>query len=197
MKNASLVLVMLACLAASAAAQQAPAITPRVGPVLSDRPGQATADPIQCWWKTDRTAVRVGERFKLVLTCSVIETPATTIVPAVNQLEAGAIILTPFEAVSGVRREDVFVPPRRYLQYEYTMRLLSEGFFGQDITIPSLTVTYNIQGPGGDTQGRDQSYLLPPIPMRVLSLVPRMAADIRDASGQTFETIESRRFQAT
>jgi hypothetical protein len=161
------------------------------------RPGEAATDPIKCWWKTDRTAVRVGERFKLVLTCASIETAATTVVPAVNQLEPGAIILTPFEAVSGIRREDVVVPPWRFLQYEYTMRLLSEGFFGQDITIPSLTVTYNLQGPGGDTQGRDQSYLLPPIPMRVLSLVPRMGTDIRDASGQTFESVESRRFQST
>lgn len=161
------------------------------------RPGETATDPIRCWWKADRTAVRVGERFKLVLTCSVIETAATTVVPAVNQLEPGAVILTPFEAVSGIRRDDVVVPPWRYLQYEYTMRLLSEGFFGQDITIPSLTVTYNLQGPGGDTQGRDQSYLLPPIPMRVLSLVPRMGTDIRDASGQTFETVETRRFQAS
>ena len=162
-----------------------------------DRPAETATDPIRCWWKTDRTAVRVGERFKLVLTCAVIETPATTVVPAVNQLEPGAVILTPFEAVSGIRREDVVVPPWRYIQYEYTMRLLSEGFFGQDITIPSLTVTYNLQGPGGDTQGRDQSYLLPPLPMRVLSLVPRMGTDIRDASGQTFESVESRRFQST
>ena len=46
------------------------------------------------------------KRFKLVLTCSVIETAATTVVPAVNQLEAGAIILTPFEAVSGIRRDE-------------------------------------------------------------------------------------------
>jgi hypothetical protein len=160
------------------------------------RPGESATDPIKCWWKTDRTAVRVGERFKLVLTCAVIESTATTVVPAVNQLEPGAIILTPFEAVSGIRREDVVVAPWRYLQYEYEMRLLSEGFFGQDIVIPSLTVTYNLQGPGGDTQGRDQSYLLPPLPMRVLSLVPRAGSDIRDASGQTFETVESRRFQA-
>ena len=161
------------------------------------RPGETATDPIRCWWKADRTAVRVGERFRLVLTCAVIETTATTVVPVVNQLEPGAIILTPFEAVSGIRRDDVVVPPWRYLQYEYTMRLMSEGFFGQDIAIPSLTVTYNLQGPGGNTQGRDQSYLLPPIPMRVLSLVPRMGSDIRDASGQTFEGVETRRFRAT
>jgi hypothetical protein len=161
------------------------------------REGEVASDPIRCWWKTDRTAIRVGERFQLVLTCAVIETTGVTVVPAVNQLEAGAISLTPFEAVSGIRREDVVVPPWRYLQYEYTMRLLSEGFFGQDVNIPSLTVTYNLQAAGGGSEGRDQTYMLPTLPLRVLSLVPRMAGDIRDASGQTFAAVESRRFRST
>ena len=161
------------------------------------REGEVASDPIRCWWKTDRTAIRVGERFQLVLTCAVIEATGVTVVPAVNQLEAGAISLTPFEAVSGIRREDVVVPPWRYLQYEYTMRLLSEGFFGQDVNIPSLTVTYNLQAAGAGSEGRDQTYMLPALPMRVLSLVPRTAGDIRDASGQTFAAVESRRFRST
>ena len=94
--------------------------------------------------------------------------------PAVNQLEPGAVSLTPFEAVSGNRHEDVVVPPWRYIQFEYSMRLLSEGFFGQDVNIPSLTVTYNLQSPGAvSTEGRDQTYVLPALPMRVLSIVPR------------------------
>jgi hypothetical protein len=163
------------------------------------RPGEVEADPIRCWWKADRSAIRVGERFMLVLTCGVIDTPTIKVVPAVNQLEPGAISLTPFEAVSGSRHEDVVAPPWRYIQYEYAMRLLSEGFFGQDVNIPSLTVTYNLQSAGaaGSTEGRDQTYLLPPLPMRVLSIVPRSASDIRDASGQTFANVESRRNRAT
>jgi hypothetical protein len=161
------------------------------------REGEVASAPIRCWWKTDKTAIRVGERFTLVLTCGVIETTGVTVVPAVNQLEPGAISLTPFEAVSGVRREDVVVPPWRYLQYEYTMRLLSEGFFGQDVSVPSLTVTYNLRSAGAGSEGRDQTYLLPPLPLRVESLVPRAAADIRDASNQTFADVESRRFQST
>ena len=162
------------------------------------RPGEVESDPIRCWWKADRSAIRVGERFTLVLTCGVIETTGIKVVPAVNQLEPGAVSLTPFEAVAGKRHDDVVVPPWRYIQYEYSMRLLSEGFFGQDVTIPSLTVTYNLQAPGaGNTEGRDQTYLLPPIPMRVLSIVPKTAADIRDESGQTFANIESRRSRAT
>jgi hypothetical protein len=179
----------LACAGTVTPMAQTPAARPAAGEVASD--------PIRCWWKTDRTAIRVGERFQLVLTCAVIETMGVTVVPAVNQLEAGAISLTPFEAVSGIRREDVVVPPWRYLQYEYTMRLLSEGFFGQDVTIPSLTVTYNLQAAGAGSEGRDQTYMLPALPMRLLSLVPRTAADIRDASGQTFAAVESRRFRAT
>ena len=162
------------------------------------RPGEVESDPIRCWWKADRGAIRVGERFTLVLTCGVIETTSIKVVPAVNQLEAGAISLTPFEAVSGNRHDDVVVPPWRYIQYEYSMRLLSEGFFGQDVNIPALTVTYNLQSPGaGSTEGRDQTYLLPALPMRVLSILPRSAADIHDESGQTFANVESRRGRAT
>jgi hypothetical protein len=170
----------------------APAIAPR-----APKPGEVESDPIRCWWKADRTSVRVGEKFGLVLTCSVIETGPITVVPVLNQLEPGALSLTPFEVVSGVSHDDVVVSPWRYIQREYAVRLLSDGFFGQDVTIPALTVTYNLQERGSGSQGRDQQYILPPLPMRILSLVPKSADDIRDASGQTFASIESRRFRAS
>ena len=160
-------------------------------------PGEVETDPIKCWWKADRTAVRVGERFVVVLTCGVIETGPVRVVPAVNQLEAGAIQVTPFEVVSGTRRDDVVAPPWRYLQFEYEVRLMNDGFFGQDVNVPALTVTYNVQAPGGGAQGRDQGYVLPPLPMRILSVVPRAADDIRDASTETFAAAESRRFRAS
>lgn len=176
-----------------ALAAWSPAAWAQTGP----REGEVATDPIRCWWKTDRTAIRVGEPFSLVLTCATIEVGDIKVVPVVNQLEPGAISLTPFEAISGVRREDVVVPPWRYLQYEYTMRLLNEGFFGQDVTIPSLTVTYNLQAAASGSEGREQTYLLPALPMRVESLVPRAANDIRDASMQTFGDVESRRFTST
>jgi hypothetical protein len=166
-------------------------------PVKPARPGEVATDPIRCWWRTDRTAVRVGERFALVLTCGVIETPGMTVVAAVNELEPGAIAITPFEAVSGVRREDVVAPPWRYFQFEYAVRLLSDGFFGQDVNIPALTITYNLRAPGGASEGRDMGYVLPALPMRILSLVPRGENDIRDASGQTLARAESRRFRSS
>jgi len=158
--------------------------------------GEVQSDPIKCWWKADRTAVRVGERFGLVLTCAVIEAGPITVVPVLNQLEPGALSITPFEVVSGARGEDMVAPPWRYVQFDYSVRLLSDGFFGQEVTVPGVTVTYNLQNAGG-TQGRDQTYVLPSLPMRILSLVPKGAADIRDASGQTFASIASRRFRGS
>jgi hypothetical protein len=178
--------------AAPPPSRPAPAIAPR-----APKPGEVESDPIRCWWKADRTSVRVGEKFGLVLTCSVIETGSITVAPVLNQLEPGALSLTPFEVVSGVSHDDVVVSPWRYIQREYAVRLLSDGFFGQDVAIPALTVTYNLQERGSGSQGRDQQYILPALPMRILSLVPRSADDIRDASAQTFASIESRRFRAS
>src|SRR5215203_5359417 len=48
------------------------------------RPGEVETAPIRCWWKTDRTSIRVGERFGLTLTCSVIETRSVTVVPTLT-----------------------------------------------------------------------------------------------------------------
>jgi len=102
------------------------------------------------------------------------------------------------EVVAGTRRDDIVAPPWRYFQYDYSVRLLSEGFFGQDIAIPSLNVTYNIQAAAGNgAQGRDQTYVLPPLPVRVAMLVPKDAADIRDSSNDGFAAIATRRGRAT
>ncbi len=182
----------------TAAAPAPAASAPRAvrAPARAPKAGEVESDPIRCWWKTDRTSVRVGERFTLVLTCGAIETRGTTVVIAASGLDGGAIQLTPFEVVATTRRDDVVAPPWRYLQFEYAVRVLNDGFFGQDIVIPALNVTYNIQAPGGGTQGRDQTYVLPALPMRVLSIVPKAAADIRDASNQTFGDVEARRFRA-
>jgi hypothetical protein len=187
--------LVVGVLAAICSAVPASAQTPAApkGP----RPGEVAVAPIKCWWKADTTAVRVGERFGVTLTCGVIEAGDIVVVPALNQLEGGALALTPFDVISSVRREDIVSPPWRYFQFEYVVRLLSDGFFGQDVNIPALTVTYNLKAQGGETEGRDQTYILPALPMRILSLVPRGATDIRDASTDTFALLESRRFRST
>ena len=177
---------------AGAQTRQAPADQAQTGP----REGEVASDPIRCWWRADRAALRIAERFGLVVTCAVIEVGEIVVVPQLNQLEPGALSLTPYEVVSGRRGQDVVAPPWRYVQFEYAVRLLSDGFFGQEVPVPPLTVTYNLQGTGG-TQGRDQTYQLPALPMRILSLVPANAGDIRDSSGQTFEGLGTRRFRAS
>ena len=32
------------------------------------------ADPVRCWWRTDRASIRMGEPFEAVLTCAALET---------------------------------------------------------------------------------------------------------------------------
>ena len=57
-------------------------------------------------------------------------------------------------------------------------------------------MTYNVKAPDGSAQGRDLAYVLPSLPMRIVSLVPRSAADIRDTSADTFAAVETRRFRS-
>ena len=86
----------------------------------------------------------------------------------------------------------------RYVQYQYTTRLIGDVFFGKDVDIPAVKITYHIQSAiGGGSDGRDQTYALPPLAMRVNSLVPKKAADIRDTSTDTFADIETRKFRSS
>jgi len=164
---------------------------------------EVEVDPITCWWKTDRSAVHVGEQFTLLLTCSVIDTARITVEADVSEFDPSAIALVPFEVLGGTRFEDIQAPPRRYFQYAYTMRLVGDEFFGQDVDIPSMEVTYNVNLTSGDqtngdqTEGVERRYELPSLPIRLLSLVPATATDIRDPSSETFGDIETRRFRAT
>jgi hypothetical protein len=162
------------------------------------QPGDVEVDPIKCFWKTDRSTIIVGERFTVVLTCGIIDTDTIKAVPDFNQLEGSTIGLQPFEVIKSVRHEDVRNGPWRYIQYEYTARLIAEGLFEKDIDLPAVKITYHIQSSiGGGSTGRDQMYQLPVMSMHVASLVPKKVTDIRDTSLSTFAEIESRRVRAT
>ena len=164
-------------------------------------PGSDTleSDPIRCWWKTDKSAVQAGEHFTLLLTCGVIDIARIKVEADPSKLDPAAVTLAPFEVLGGTRFEDVLAPPWRYFQYAYTVRLIGDEFFGKNVAIPSLQITYDITSTaGGDqTEGREQLYELPQLPIRMLSLVPAAAADIRDLSSETFADVETRRFRAT
>jgi hypothetical protein len=171
-------------------------------PVAAQSPaggsGNVDTKPMTCWWKTDKDAVHVGEPFGLTLTCRVMETGSAAVVPNVSDLEPTAIQLTPFDVVGGTRHEDIVVPPWRYLQYVYTVRLLGEEFFGRDVAIPPTNVTFRLQTGGAEAaEGNEHTYVLPSMPMRIFSLLPAQATDIRDPSAGTFGDIEARRFRST
>lgn len=188
--RASAVVVALACVAwfgAPVNGQQA----------AGAPPNQVESDPIRCWWKTDKEGVRVGEPFTLALTCGVVETDGIRVVVDPARLDPAALEMTPFEVLGGTRHQDISAPPWRYFQYSYTLRLLAGEFFGRDVEIPTLALTYRVQSTGGDSeQRRDQLYLLPALPVRVLSLVPVTATDIHDSLPDTFANIESRSWRA-
>jgi hypothetical protein len=199
-----LVLMFLAIAAPAAAQAPAKPAPPKAASSVpkaftqARQPGDIETDPIKCFWKTDRSTIIVGERFTVVLTCGIIETDKIKAVPDFNQLEASTIGLQPFEVVKGVRHEDVRNPPWRYIQYEYTVRLIAEGLFEKDIELPAVKITYHIQSSvGGGSTGRDQTYQLPAMAMHVASLVPKKVTDIRDTSVSTFAEIEARRVRST
>lgn len=157
-------------------------------------------DPIQCWWRTSTGAVRMGETFSLVLTCAVVENDAAKVVVDQAKLEPSVIQLAPFEVVAGSGHgADLHSGDRRFFQYEYRLRLIAENSFGKDITFPETKVSYHVQSrvaQGAAIQGRDQSYVLPAHSVRVLSLVPTDATDIRDTTAETFADVDQRAFRA-
>jgi hypothetical protein len=157
------------------------------------------ADPIRCWWRTSSGAVRTGETFTLVLTCAVMENDAVQIVPDEGRLGPEVIQMAPFEIVDGSNPEDLRTANRRFFQYDYRLRMINPDFIGRDVRIPDLSIHYRVNSRVAgiaDLQGRDFVYLLPPQTMRILSMVPADATDIRDASGESFAAFESLGFRA-
>jgi cell division inhibitor SulA len=156
------------------------------------------APPIQCWLKANRSAVYVGQRFNVTLTCGVLETAQMAVLPDLVQIEPATIQFPPFEVMGGVRRPDVHADSRRYIQFEYTLRVIADGFFGRDVPIPPVSLKYTLSVNSGGTmqQGRERTYLLPSIPVRVISLVPQLGGDLRDDSRNTFAEIEKRQLRS-
>src|SRR5204863_2870921 len=163
-------------------------------------------DPIQCWWKTTAGAVRVGEVFSAVLTCAVLETADVKVVPDQSKMEPSVVQFAPFEVTGGSHAADLRTGDRRFFQYEYKLRVIAENVFGKDASIPETKISYRVQshtgqpaaagGPKETIEGRDQTCLMPPMPLRVLSLVPAEASDIRDAGTESFGDLDQRAFRA-
>jgi hypothetical protein len=193
MARTGLLAGMIIAAGMSLGAQTAPPGAPPPGTV------NVEADPIRCWWRTSASAIRVGEPLSLFLTCAIVENATTTVVPDQSRLDPSAMQLPPFEVIGGQREPDLHSDSRRFFQYQYNLRLISEEMFGRDVRIPSVQINYHLEsrvGRGDSIKGRDLNYIMPPASVRVLSIVPADATDIRDAPSWNFGDIEAQRFRA-
>ncbi len=156
-------------------------------------------DPIRCWWRTSAGAVRIGEPFDLSLTCAVLESDAVSVVVDESRLGNAVVQLSPFEVISGSHPADLHSGIRRFFQYEYRLRLINPDAAGTDVRIPDIALHYRVNSKvdgNAAVQGRDLLYYLPPQIIRITSLVPDGATDIRDASGASFASIDALSFRA-
>ena len=162
-------------------------------------PDMVAMEAMQCWRRIASHAVHVGERFDMVLTCAVVDAGTARVVPDLAWLEPETLGVSPFEVLDGERYDDVVRGPRRFFQYRYALRIIGEDYFGLDVELPPLELRYRIERSidgGTATEGRELAYVLPPESIRVLSLVPATAVDIRELPGETFGDVEARLFRA-
>jgi hypothetical protein len=153
-----------------------------------------SVDPIRCWWRTSKGAVRIGELFDLSLTCAVLDNESVQVVPDESRLAGAVIAMAPYEVVNSLHPQDLRSGARRFFQYQYSMRIINPDAIGADVPIPIMTLHYRVNSrvaANAAMQGRDLTYVLPPHAVRVLSLVTADAPDIRDSSSESFSVIES------
>ena len=172
-----------------------------IAALLLSAPSSAqSVDPIRCWWQSSTGAVTIGEAFNVVLTCAVIETASMRVVADESRLGVASIQMAPFEILGGSHPADAHRLQRRFFQYHYQLRLISADAIGHDVNVPALSIPYRVHsrvGAAAALEGRDLSYLMPALPIKVLSLVPAEAADIRDGSDASLGAVESLRFRGS
>jgi hypothetical protein len=157
------------------------------------------ADSMRCWWRTSTSAVRVGEVIRVVLTCSVLETDTVRVVPDESRLDPTAFQLPPFEVVSGIHPPDLRARDRRFFQYEYRVRLIDDQVIGRDVPLPQVRIGYRVENraeSGAAVQGIEQVYAMPAHSIRIVSIVPQDATDIRAVPAGTFADVDARAFRA-
>ena len=195
----SRLLIALALAGPSVAAGQGRQPAPKPSPARPvNRPGVEVA-PLRCWWRTSVGAVTIGQPFDVRLTCAVLETDTVQVVPDESRLTVGGVQLKPFEVLGGEHPGDTRAGQRRFFQYRYTVRLLDADSIGNDVSLPNLTFTYRVQSRVAEDStltGRDFTYVMPGLPVHVLSLVPEDGVDIRDGADVGLERIEALQFRA-
>lgn len=151
--------------------------------------GADSTDPLRCWWRTSSGAVRSGETFELVLTCAALDSPSSQAVVDESRLAGSTLTLAPFDIVGSAHPRDLRDGQRRFFQYRHTLRLINPDAIGKDVALPPIMLNYRLDSraaSGEIVEGRALNYLLPPLSVRVLSLVPADAAGIRDMPDADF-----------
>ncbi len=122
------------------------------------------------------------------------------VVPDESRLGVASVQLAPFEILGGEHPPDTRAGSRRFFQYRYDLRIIDPDVIGRDVNVPPLVITYRVHsrvGAAASLEGRDLTYLLPVIPLKVLSLVPAEAPDIRDAGRASFSLVDALRFRSS
>ena len=115
------------------------------------------------------------------------------------KLSPEAIPLSPFEVIGGGALTEAQSGDQTFFQRVYRVRILTETI-GADVQIPSIVVSYQLDtasSAGGQARGIERRHELPALPMRVVSLVPAEAEDIREAAIDTFAAVDDAAFGAS
>lgn len=161
--------------------------------------GTVENDPIRCWARTSAGAVRIGETFTVTLTCAVIETDMVQVIPDESKLGVNVVQMTPFEVAGGNHPADIKTNSRRFFQYDYLVRMINPDAIGTDVPIPIMQVSYRVNSRiagNQQMQGREMTYVLPILWVKVLSIVPQDTTDIRDTEDASFDRVERINFRA-
>jgi hypothetical protein len=121
------------------------------------------------------------------------------VVPDESRLGGAVIQMAPWEIAASSHPQDLRSGQRRFFQYQYTMRILNPDAVGIDVPIPIISLHYRVNShvaANASLQGRDLTYVLPPLTVRVLSMVTADSPDIRDSAGQSFSEIDALRLRA-
>ena len=143
--------------------------------------------------------MRVAEPFTLLLTCSIVDSDQQHVTVDQAKLAPEAIPLSPFEVIGGGSLTESRSGNQSFFQRLYQVRIVTDAV-GEDVQVPPVVVRYQFEtesSAGGRARGIERRHELPALPMRVVSLVPAGADDIREAVLDTFEAIDDDAFVAS